>query len=557
MKGIKQKLLIMIVAVLGALCGIIYWNSHLYSHSQRMFDEEKKIDLLKRANRFFPFNDMVSYEIGKSYLDLGIQNLNDKERTILYLNKSTAYLDRSIRLNPFSNYSHFYKAQALQYLKYTAPSYQDPFYEYQKASMLAGYNSEIYFEIGKTLFSHWPELSQEKRDYILIMLQEIAQHTDKFRALLHIWKINGIDYEVMRKILPESISAYQVYANFLGQESLSLDERKQILSKLDRFRYDRSRRSYESGERALYYYQIPEAKQHFQECLSTLESIRYYKAIIQDEQADSFIVENLRKNTYLNLAKCIIEESQDLKPAKEFLLRYLEMEEHVPAVNELATYLSSRGMIYRTETNFEDLDRIALQVYIYFKQNRYRDIAKIGREVQRKAALISKNNSEAYIKILQITGDALQKIDYIYEATEFYQEALEKDNNNLNTLMRLLKNFERLNYGEEIQVLKKQIKDALSKEIILVNFNLQKGRNMRKSVVLDGNEFVLNFKFGKRLQEADPLVSIFFNRRNIYEDYLITDSLSFRLKSKVGPNQIRITAVNHPVVISQISYKLD
>ena len=56
--------------IIGIVNILIYWNSHLYYRAKnKVEDVEKKIDTLENANRFFPFNDLVYYELGKAYFD--------------------------------------------------------------------------------------------------------------------------------------------------------------------------------------------------------------------------------------------------------------------------------------------------------------------------------------------------------------------------------------------------------------------------------------------------------------------------------------------------------
>jgi len=44
---------------------------------------------------------------------------------------------------------------------------------------------------------------------------------EKLQATMQIWDLNVKDYEAMEKILPEDSRVYRMYAQFLGEESLS------------------------------------------------------------------------------------------------------------------------------------------------------------------------------------------------------------------------------------------------------------------------------------------------------------------------------------------------
>ena len=150
MNVIKRILFIAGILIVGIVSGLKYWNSHLFSSALKSSDLEEKIEALKEANRFYPYNEQVFFEMGKAYLDLGIQNLVDKEKSSELLLESTQNFKASLRINPFSQHSHFQYAQSLLYLSYMDTMPFDPFVEFDKAAFLAGYDSDVFFEIGNT-----------------------------------------------------------------------------------------------------------------------------------------------------------------------------------------------------------------------------------------------------------------------------------------------------------------------------------------------------------------------------------------------------------------------
>ncbi|MCK4431180.1 MAG: hypothetical protein KAW19_07740, partial [Candidatus Aminicenantes bacterium] len=128
---------------------LIYWNQHLYYKAKKSEESENKIEVLEKAGRLYSLNNLVFYELGKSYFDLGLQTLN--EDSILgqaYIQKSIQNFERSIQLNPASRFTHFNHAQAVLYMSYLAPSgasggealHEGSFDGYKKAALLAGHN---------------------------------------------------------------------------------------------------------------------------------------------------------------------------------------------------------------------------------------------------------------------------------------------------------------------------------------------------------------------------------------------------------------------------------
>ncbi|GAG56694.1 unnamed protein product, partial [marine sediment metagenome] len=199
-------------------------------------DIDKKIKILERANQIYPSNGLVFYELGKAYFDLGIQNLHDRVLSESYLRKSIESYSRSIKINPTSLFSHFNFAQSLLYMSFFYPSSDISYHdEYRKAALLAGHNHQIFYEVGKIYLSIWPEISEKDKDFTFDILRKIAsgKEREKLQNLMQIWDLNVKDYAVMEKILPEDAVVYRFYARFLGEKSLSLEKRQEMLARAE------------------------------------------------------------------------------------------------------------------------------------------------------------------------------------------------------------------------------------------------------------------------------------------------------------------------------------
>jgi hypothetical protein len=536
---------------------MVYWNSHLYYRAYRLDDGDKKIEIFNRANRIYPNNDLVYYELGRVYQNLGINNLFDKEISSEYLYKSLQNFDRSIKINPFSYFSHFHKAQALIYLRYMNLFLElNPFEEFEKAAQLAAYDSEIFYQVGKVFLSLWSELSKEQQSFTIDILKKIPPKgkRDRLLTLMQIWKMNVGDYDVIDKILPDSANYLAMYADFLGEESLSLEERKKVLAHVDQLRFSMAKNEYESGENVFYYYNFQEARNHFEYCLRLLDSLRYYQTLTQQKLIDPSEVKDLKKATYLTLVKCLLEEGQELKEFEEYLYSYLNLEDRIKEIKELESYLVERGIIdKKIGLNLNDMNRLALQLLFYYKQNRYQAIVQIGRSIQSSVVVVPEEKKEEYVQVLQIIGDAYQKINYLYDAGEFYQKALTVMPENLETLIRIRKNLLRLNEENKVGVLDKQIKKILSPEEIVSRYTIMKGRTLNRELVLNGRDIILNIEIGDIKKEFRPLVSLVFNGRIILEEYVMEESMLIPLKTQVGRNLLRIKAINQDLNIRNIS----
>ncbi len=380
--------------------------------------------------------------------------------------------------------------------------------------------------------------------------------------------MNVSEYRVMEEMLPEDVSIYRMYAQFLGEKSLSSRERQRYLAKAEQLEFERAKEEYISGEREFQYYRLREASQNFLSSLRRLERINFYQNLVGQEWINVEEFLELKKSVYLNLAKCYLEEEQDVKRAKNYLLSYLTLEDEVAAVGELESFLRSRGHIKEGfGERFDDLGNLFFQALLYFKQNRYRDIMKLGRLLEQSFIVVPEGKKEEYLKVLQIVGDSYQKVDYIYDAGDFYRKALEIDSDNVEILLRIRQNYERLNDEEKIQEIEEKMESLLSpRRIELKKQDLRKGQRSSHRMILDGSEIILelSLNWGEKETSPAPLIAVFFNGRVVWEEYIRLDGgkgqeaevvLSLPVKSKIGENNLLVIPLNRDIELYRIVYR--
>ena len=256
MNIMKRVLFIIMLLAVAGVDFLIYWNVRLYYRAGDIGESQRKIEVLNKANQFYPFNDFVFYELGKAYYVLGSQNLADRTKSESYLQESIENYKHSVRLNPASYLTHYRFAEALNLMSYILPSLDLSAYkEYKKVALLLGHNHPFYYEVGKILLTRWNKLSEEERDFTIEMLGKIGEekNNEKIQSLMQIWDINVKDYSVMEKILPEDARIYRMYAKFLGEKSLSLEERHKFLAKAEHLEFETAKAKFISGEKKLLY----------------------------------------------------------------------------------------------------------------------------------------------------------------------------------------------------------------------------------------------------------------------------------------------------------------
>ncbi len=558
-KGIKGFLVILLV-VMGVADILIYWNQHLYNKARQIQDSEKRLKILKKANRFYPFNDLTFYEQGKAYFDCSVENLKeDSKLNRFYLRNSIQNFSRSLSINPVSQFGHFYLARALHWMSYFPSSSDADFYqEYKKATILAGHNSQIHFEVGKIFLTRWNTLGEEDRVFVSELLKKAIRNkeTDRILSLLNEWKMNVKDYDFIKDILPEDAGIYRMYAKFLGEKQLSSDERHEILAREEFLDFSRAKEEYHLGRNASLYLNRREALGHFKTSLDILENVKFYQMIIDQKSIDFSEFCTLKKSLMLNLAKDLIEMGEEFRVFEPYLMAYLELEDDVAAISELETYLLDMRLIDKNlEANFDDLDRLCFKFHLYFKQNRYREVAKAGSQLKKSFVVVPESKKEKYVEILQLIGDSFQNLDFIYDSADFYNKALEIDPDNLHMLLRIRQYHERMNEDSEIRKTNNRISRLLSPRVIKIqNSPIDKGSKFSQRLTFDGSKINLWLYFKPFDGERFPLISVFFNGQIVWEDYLSENVLSIPLETKAGENRLEIVPVNRAVDLFKLSY---
>ncbi len=559
MNPAKKIGLIYATAFLAVVDVFIYWNNHLYYRAKKEPATESRLRVLERSIQFCPLNDLVFYELGKTYLDSGIGALSDPVAAKSCFEKAVLNLERSVRINPASPYSHLYLAQALVHLDIFAPGSGAGFLEeYKKAAELAGEDSQVYSQVGEFFLSRWPRLSPEDREFTLDVLRKIAagKKPDELSLLLNTWEMNSGDIEVVDKILPPDPKVCRQYARFLGEKSLALDERKEYLARAELLEFQRAKRDFRSGELELFNYRVKEASRHFQSSLDLLKGIQLYQALVGQDLIKPGDHLSLLRSTWLNLAKCRVEERAGLADVEDCLLQYLALEDRPKEVSSLEGYLRQRGILpLENGKGLDDLSRLAFELRLGYKQTKYRDIINVGRELQDSFVVVPEKKKSDFVRILQLVGDSYQRIDFLYDAGDTYRKALEVDPADLETLLRLRENYERLGEERGIEALDGVIGKVISPaELSPRSPALDKGKTWTQKLILNGKKTGLDFYFEGLEGNSVPLLAVFFNGQVAWEGYLRDNMVSLNVETRAGDNLLQVLPVNRPVRLTKIAY---
>jgi len=158
----------------------------------------------------------------------------------------------------------------------------------------------------------------------------------------------------------------------------------------------------------------------------------------------------LYRSTLLYLLRCRIEQGAEWAEIDKLVRRYLRTKPIPADVNTLEEYLVEKGFLASDlAKEMGDLPRLALQARLAFQANRYRQLMQLGRQLEKSFVVVPAEQRAAYGEVLRLVGDSFQKLDFVYDAERFYEKAVEVDPGNGEGLLRLRKNYLRLNELEK------------------------------------------------------------------------------------------------------------
>lgn len=561
MSSLMRFFITVVIIGAAAVCVVIFGSEYFYEKSLNKDEETEQIELLERAKKLNWGNDKVYAELGKIYFDLGLESLGRDEDASDFLKRSVDYLAQALKINPFNHLYQLDYTQSLQYWEtYTgsAPTQENLLERYKKAAVLSGDNPDVLYETSKTLLTKWQELSQEDRNYMIKTLQDIIEgrRTDRLNELLNIWALNSGDYEVMSQIIPDNSNSLRRYAKFLGERSLSLEERIKVLARAEYLDFIEARQEHGLGESSLDFFRIEEAQKHLGTCRRLLQNIKFYQDLSGDEYIDQKEYQSLWYLSGLNSAKAKLEAGAGLSEVEQDILDYVGFEGSVPELDRLKSYLQAKGVIEKSpEDSFNDLDKTAFHLNLLFYQNRFRDIIRVGKTIE-QSLVIPEGKKDAFVKILLLVGDSYRKTDYVYNALEMYQKAYELDGSNLRVLESLRQNYEWLNRAEDVKRIEQEIESLLAdKRMDLSSRKIAKGKGFTQRMLLRGGQVKITLAFSWGQQANPPLVSIIFNGRLEWEDYLDSPEVTVVCDTQMGMNSLTVSPVNSEVVLEAVEWE--
>lgn len=555
----KKKAAVLFFLFIAALAdAILYRGNYLYYRAkERTPNLNRKISILEKGQPATAWNDLLALESAKAYFERGVNRLGDPERRDQDFRRAYNRFLRSLTLNPLSAAAHFYFAQALQYMELMGLPVQDSSLpEFKRSARLSGQDAEIFAEVGKALLARWPRLSPEDRKMTLDIVKASLAGKDlaKTRAVLDLWHLHVGDYEAIENVLPLDAAVNRLFAQFLAERSLSRGERVRVLAKAEELDFIKAKNDAAAGQAALSLFRLKDAEARFQSALAELRGIYFYQNLDNRSRIDPLEFNRTLKAVTLALAKCKIEETRNLEAALGELRTYLKLEDELAGAANLENFLRERGLLGDKEGPIlKNLSLLSFELQLAYKQNRYRDVIQAGQALESGVLVIPQGGKKDYEDILELVGDACQKLNDLYESNSFYKKSADLQGPNIALLAKIMKNFERLNDQEGLETVGQAIQKVIAADLSAGAATIAAGEAYTRNLPLDGRKYRLTLSFSETAAEPFPFLSVFFNGRVVWEDYLESPTLRLDLASNGGANTLRILALNGPLTLLKIS----
>lgn len=558
---VRRAVFIFLLVAAAAADVVFFRGAALVAAAKREISAEARIAILDKEQAVLPVNDELNRLLGQAHFEAGADEMGEAGPRDAHFQASLAALTRSLTLNPLSAAAHFDLAQGLEYFRLVGiPGVGRPFEEYLKAARLGLQDPEIVDGAGRLLLSQWDSLTGGEKRLTQGLLRTIlsGRREDKLLDVLNTWALHVRDYEVIKAVLPEDAKVYRRFARFLAERSLDRSERIAALVRAETLEFGQARAAAADGQSEFKAFKLKNAEAHFRRGLDILRGIRFYQALAGKPAIDEAEFRTLRSTLALGIVHARLETARVLDEVLPDVLVYLEEEQNAAAVGELDRGLRSRGLIGdRIESGGKDLRRLAFEMNLSFKQNRYREITEAGQSLENGVLMVPDAAKKDYAAVLELVGDAYQKLDYLYESNAFYQKSRAADGGGIGLLFKLRRNYERLSDVEGLRAIDREIKSAsAARTVDWSGIRVPKGTAFAQTLLLDGGEIRLDLRLA--VDEAAPrtFVGFYFNHRVIWEDFLPDGGgLSFHLTPQVGENKLEILPWNGALGLAGLDIK--
>jgi tetratricopeptide (TPR) repeat protein len=560
MRDIKRAVAIFALLVLALIEVLVFRSMNLERQARiKVGNFEEKIAVLESANRFGAFNDQALFELGKTCFDYGVNDLTDGPNRDLFLKRADRYLSRSIRLNPGYYLAHFYLALTHLYRNYFSEEEIESFDDFKRASLLAAYDTSVHYNVGQTLLENWSELSSRDQEYVVQILRKVPDlgDRDKLTSILHTWEASARDYDMINRVLPRHPDVFRLYASFLGEKNLSLEERQQKLAQAEFLEFQSAQRLYSRAKDHYRFYRLKNAESDFRVCLRLLIGIRFYQDLIDAKYIDPGRYEDLKKSVVIDHLKCLVALRKDFSDIQKSLFLYLSLERNTAQIKEIEAFLIQKKVLDDSSVSvINNLDRFACRIVLDYVQHRYREIVDKADRIAFELSQTPEGNRENLVRIFQLIGDSYQKMDFLYDSIEYFEKALDIDPQNRDTLRKLYSSYERMNNTRKMAEIQETIaRITSSDQWEELKISLAKKERFEQSLFFETDRVDMVLSFDPVSSAPPALITVVFNDKVVWENYLAKPTVSLTLRPRQGVNSLELIPLDREIIFQGFSLR--
>jgi hypothetical protein len=559
------KRLLLLLAVLAAAAAdlLFYDGSARVSAAARRPDPAARMEILSGGQDLAALNDLQYRDLGRAAFEAAVVDLTAAESRDRNLRSAYQAQMRSLAVNPLSAATHFDLAQTLDYMTlFDLPAAGRPMDESIKTVRLAGQDAEILAATGRVLLSSWPRLTVEERALARDVTRSAlaVRPGERLEGILDLWALRVQDPAFMRAVLPPDAEAYRTYARFLAERGLDRGERIHFLAEAEAIDLQKAAAAAAAGRSEFLAARMKPAEAHFREGLRLLDGLRSYRDLDPASgKVSAASIRDLRKSLRLGLARCRLETARSLDGILDDLQAYLEVEDSAAAVAELEKSLRSRRLIEaKPDASGKDLARLAFELDLLLRQNRYREVVSNGQSLEAGLVMVTEAVRPDYAAILERIGDAYRKLDFLYESNRFYQKAREsRPSASPELLGKMVRNYERLNDTAALAGLRREAAGLFSpRRVDWSGILLPKGTPFKTTLVLEAKESRLSLEILPR-GPFPVYVTVVLKGRIVWEDFASGAPVTVSLTPETGAQELEILPWNGPLALTGLELAVE
>jgi tetratricopeptide (TPR) repeat protein len=333
------------------------------------------------------------------------------------------------------------------------------------------------------------------------------------------------------------------------------------LAQAEYLEFENARTRFAQAQTDFRLYRLTQANNKYRDVHRMLKNIDFYQNL---QSGNGFIDKSEYKNLYklslLGIIQSYALQPETMTQVKEYFDQYLEIENDPATMERLEEFLTERGWLEITPGGQNNPLRLYYRIHLDYKQSRYREIIGFVQLAEEMTYDLPGQYRDELNDIFRLIGNAYQNIDFLYDAVDMYEKALQLIPNDWRTLFQLRASYVRFNNQEKIAEVDKRLSMILTnREEIFNRVKLEKNQGWAYPFLLRPGNFIINMAITPEKTMFPPLVSIYLNGEIIQEDYVPVSASSGEIILPVSldsvQNHLQIKSINQDIYLETFNIR--